>query len=56
MKAKIEAPPGLCLDVTQNLAQFTLVLFLSGTPGIMGRGGCGQGGQLDSPKESSWRM
>lgn len=39
MKAKIEAPLGLCLGVTQNLAQFTLVLFLSGTPGTLGRVG-----------------
>lgn len=37
MKAKIEAPVGLCLDVTQILAQFTLVLFLSGTPGARGQ-------------------
>lgn len=44
----------LCLEVTQNLAQFTGIL-LSGPGGgrLVGGGlvGIGEGGQLDSPKE-----
>jgi len=53
MKAKMGALVDLCLEVTQNLAQFTVILFLSGTRGLAGVRGCGQGGQLDSPEEGA---